>query len=182
MTIGDAIYDHFVRFFREPVVAETFGLPHRSHAIQILGFDRVYSRCRVHASFGLSHYASEIGQVAEVYVPAEGHAEGLPELLAASLFRLVENGRTIRRGEAIPFADVLPDFAAKTSKSALYLTHPFGLPQEFSNVPMGAHLYVGMLIAPAEQRLLEADGVAAFEQRLERAGVDPFDLARPSMI
>jgi hypothetical protein len=187
MSMGDSIYDHVTRFFRDPVVVTRFELPHLRYALQILGFDRVYARCRVHVSLGLSRYADVVGHTAEVYVPAEGFDDELPEVVAAALFRLVTNHRRIERGIAIPFGDVVRKFAEATNKSSLYITNPFGLPDDFSVVrstteKKSAHMFLGLLITTAEQRLIDSEGHQAFEGVLESRGIDPFDIARPSVV
>ncbi len=185
-TRAEDLYDHYVSHFRSPVVVTKFQLDELPHAIQVLGFDRVYPGCRVHASFGLSHYAEQVGHTAEVYVPLEGYASDFPAVLAASLFRMVAHHVVIDHGVAIPFDDTHAAFSAATGKSSLYLSVPYALPDTFASVRFssggGAHVFLGFLLSPEESRYLHDRGSDELEAVLGKAGIDPFVAGRPSVL
>jgi hypothetical protein len=80
---------------------------------------------------------------------------------------------------------ILPDFAKKFNKTAIYFTTPFGLPQDFNKVMCQGELgmiYLAVFISESEHTFFVKHGAEQFEALLASKGVDPFYLGRETCI
>jgi hypothetical protein len=78
-----------------------------------------------------------------------------------------------------------PEFVKKYRKTALYLTDPYGLPDEFAFVECGkaeGRVYLAMFLTKKENAFLKANDCEALEDRFELKAVDPYDLGRKSCV
>jgi hypothetical protein len=78
--------------------------------------------------------------------------------------------------------NIRPEFAAKYGKSAIYLSVPFGFPDEFNVVKWEdkvGSIYAGFFISRPEHDFFQANGARAFEEAFAKSGVDPYQLRRP---
>src|SRR5437868_7010163 len=133
--LGDLFYDHFVGFLGNPSSRSVFQQDAKSVPVQVLEFDGVFSGCKTFCSFGASAYATVLGENAEVVLPCDRGWNYCGELLANSLFYLIQHRMKIGTGIAISgLGKVAPVFAETFQKTALYLTEPIGFPEGFSVV------------------------------------------------
>jgi len=182
---GECYYDHFEKYLGKPINREIFEQNRINPVIQIISYDNVFSNCRAFCSFGLSHYASQISEVAEVFMPVDAGWEDTPLILAGTLFYIIQHDISIGRGRAIRFADVFPDFALKFGKAAIYFADPFGVPEDFKRVRCGSkvgEIYLACYISDAEYHFKVENGTDKFEALLEEKNVDVFHVQRDSCI
>jgi hypothetical protein len=186
MNWGECYFDHFARYFRDPVAREVFAQGPEEHTIQVLAYDKVFEGCRLFASLGLSHYAEDVGQVAEIFVPADDGWDVVPGLVANALFYMVQKEIHIGWGVAVGGLDkVDPVFTRRFGKQALYLTNAYGLPEGSGEVlcnGLRGSLYLGLFLADAEYRLFLDEGAKGLEKALESKQVDPYHVARASIV
>ena len=184
----DAYLDHYARFLHEPVEARPYTLNEDLPPIRILEYDRVIDGCRVFATLGLSTYYPDAEQAAEIICPVDKAWDQIPDVLSHMIFRLITSEKKItpERGASVNGLDeYAPDFAKKFKKTALYLTDPYGLPEEFAFVPHGeeeGRMYLAMFLTKKEHAYLEANDCEALEDRFEIKAVDPYDLGRKSCV
>lgn len=179
--------DHYARFLGEPVEAFPFAIGDDLPAIRILRYDNVIAGCRVFATLGLSSFPGEAGEICEVICPADKAWDDIPAILAQSLFRLVaREPYNPARGVAVNgIDDVNPEFTKKYRKTALYLTDPFELPEEFAFVEEGVidgRMYLAIFLSKKEYEYLAANDCEHLEDQLEEKGVDPYDIRRKSCV
>lgn len=186
MNWGECYLDHFSRYFHSPIAREVFSQDPDEHTIQILAYDHVFNSCRLFASLGASHYANELGNVAEIIVPVDDGWNLVPTLIANALFCMVQEEIHIGWGVAVSgLGKINADIARRFGKEALYLTNLYGLPEGASEVSCnGQHgrLYLGIFISGAEYRLFIENGATILESALEDKQVDPYHLARGSVV
>ena len=187
VNLGACYYDHFSRFFREPCGRSVFhpqdeNLP----SIQILEYDHVFQGCRVFCSLGLTHHQEELGGVVEVMLPVDDGWEDAPYVLANGLHYMIRKRRQLKRGSCLSGVEnILPRFAETFGKTALYLSLPYGLPDDFVVVCCGdthGTVYLAAFISQAEYDFLARYGPDEFEDILVAKHVDPFNLRRPSSL
>jgi len=186
---GDCIYDHFCRFLGEPLYSEKFEQAPNVPSIQILTFGDVFGGCRAFCSFGLSHYRSLIGEVAEVCLAANDGWEEAPSILAASLFAVLQGQATLRSGVAFRFCDwhtSFQRFASHFGKPAIYITvPPLNLPSDFGRIACSsetAQLYFAFYLSESEYSYYIEHGPDKLEDLLEAKEADVFDVHRVSVI
>lgn len=189
MSWGDCYFDHFSKYFRVPIGREVFAqAPDEPDepTIQILSYDKVFKDCRLFASLGLTHYVDAVGKVAEIIVPADDAWELIPGLMANALFYMVQEQMRIGRGIAIARLDnVNGVFVHRFRKNALYITNPFGLPKGVEEVTCGGQrgsVYLGLFLSEAEYRFFLEHGAERLEGALEADAIDPYHLARASVV
>ncbi len=186
MNWGASYYDHLERLFRSPISRETFSQEPDEPTIQVLAYDRVFPRCRVFASLGLSHYARQVGRVAEVYLAVDDGWTEAGAILANALFYVIQNELPIGWGMAVGgVGAVTPAFAQQFAKTALYFTNPFGLPPGAADVYADGErgsLYLALFISEPEYQAFLREGAEGFERILQSRRVDPYALARPSAV
>jgi len=194
--LGDAVQsvdfterylDHYARFLGEPVEAFPFNIGDDLPSIRVLRYDNVIAGCRVFATLGLSSFPGEGGEICEVMCPVDKAWDEVPAILAQSLFRLVARDpfHPIRGVAVNGIDDVSPEFTKKYRKTALYLTDPFELPEEFAFVQEGdteGRMYLAIFLSKKEYEYLAANDCEHLEDQLEEKGVDPYDIRRKSCI
>jgi len=184
---GSCYLDHFEKYLKKPQTRNTFD-PHseHDHSIQVLGYDGVFSGCRVFASLGLSHYPDSVGQVCEVVLPIDGGWDDAPKALANVLFYCVQQEMRVQPGLAVSgISRVFPQFAAAFGKEAMYFAQPYPFPKGFEDVRCGdapGKVYLAIMITRAEFSFLHSNGAQRLEQILEQKKVDPFTVHRPSTV
>lgn len=183
---GSCYLDHFTRFLGEFSDRSVFEQDLHSPTVQILQFDSAIEGCRSHASLGLTHYSSHLGNVAEIFCAADSAWDTVPSILANALFYMVQSRMAIGRGVAIAgIHSVNADFAGRYNKGALYITEVFGFPESFGRVACGAHsgrVYMSFFVSDREYRFFLDKGANEFEKVLRERDVDLFDLSRSSLI
>ncbi len=182
---GEAFHDHFVKYLGAPIGHRLFGQEDAGPIIQILEFDKVFPECRVFCSFGASAYSSVLGIPAEVILPCDEGWDAASALLANSVFYLIKSGMKLGSGVALRIELIAPRLAERFGKSAIYFTNPFGLPSDFSVVNYNdetGRVYLAILISQAEFDYFCDRGAAEVESLLQRSGVDPYQMDRPSTV
>jgi hypothetical protein len=179
--------DHYARYLGEPVEAFPFTITDDLPAIRILRYDNVIAGCRVFATLGLSSFPGEDGEICEVICPVDKAWDEVPAILAQSLFRLVarEPFHPARGVSVNGIDDVNPEFVKKYRKTALYLTDPFELPEEFAFVEDGdreGRMYLAIFLSKKEYEYLASTDCEHLEDQLEEKGVDPYDIRRKSCV
>jgi hypothetical protein len=187
MDVTERYLDHYAQYLGEPVGAYPFSISDELPAIRILAYDNVIDGCRVFASLGLSSFPGEGGELCEVMCPIDKAWEDAPAILAQSLFRMVARDPfRPARGVAVDGIGLgNPDFVKKYKKSALYLTDPFELPEEFAFVDhagVEGRMYLAIFLNEDEYNFLAANDCEKFEDQLEEKGVDPYDIKRKSCV
>ena len=157
-----------------------------SPSIQLLAYDGVFTGCRVYTSLGLSHYSSELGGVNEIVVAVDDLVQDVPHVVANALFYLVKNRLKLGWGVAVDGIEYIrPSFARKYQKNALYFTRLFDLPSECASVKSengcGA-LLSAFFISKPEFDFFAKHGAERFESLLENQSLDPYHLARMSIL
>lgn len=182
---GEACFDHYVRFLRQPAERVVFEHPHG--AIQVLGFPKVFPRCTTFCTLGYSILTDADGRgLHEVMVAVDQEPAEVPMLLVRTLLTAAENGLRIEDGISIGgLAKLAPRFAARTRKTALLFTEPFPLPPEFAAPRSGkvrGHIHMAVPISEAEHCFVKEHGGDALERLLANSSADPFDVLRPSVV
>ncbi|HEY2953411.1 MAG TPA: suppressor of fused domain protein, partial [Verrucomicrobiae bacterium] len=125
---GDAFYDHMLRYLGSPVSRKIFRQNETSPFIQVLKFDNAFPGCKVFCSLGASNYSEVLGRPSEVILPCDNGWDAAEDLLANSLFFLVQERMELGSGVAIKLDRLAAGFAGRFAKTAIYFTDPFGLP------------------------------------------------------
>jgi hypothetical protein len=183
---SDCYFEHFQKFFGQPVDGKTFkGFPDLP-AIEVFAYDGVFRGCRVFCTNGLSDYRKALHQIAEVYLSADNAWETIPFLLCNTLFYIINQKMEFGWGISINgIEEINPEFAQKYKKAALYFTLPGGLPNGFEKVKCGneeGKIYVAMFISQQEHDFFIERGAEAFEDLLKKNNVDPYELSRASVL
>lgn len=184
---GECYYDHFEKHLGKPVDRIRFFQNERSSRpwMQIISYDNIFEGCRAFCSLGLSNYGSQIGKIAEIFMPVDEAWEDTPSILAAVLSHLIQRRLHIGRGTTVNFSNVFPDFVAQFGKTTIYFAEPFGTPEDFERVKCGSDIgevFLASYISEAEYRFLKEYGAEKFEALLEEKQVDVFNIKRPSSI
>jgi hypothetical protein len=95
---------------------------------------------------------------------------------------LARDGRALRRGEVVPFGEPL---TTSSHVHHFYATSPVVFPDGFDlyegSTP--ATIVVWLIpVLPSEVAAISADGWERFEDRLEAADLDIFDIERPAIV
>jgi hypothetical protein len=182
---GECYFDHFESYLGAPVRQDVFELGANDVKIQVIEFDNVFGGCRAFCSFGLSRFATEIGQIAEVFMPIDDGWAFTPLILADVLFYMILHHIKIGWGRSISFADLHLDFVERFNKAAIYFAIPFGVPEGFEQVECGGKVggvYLACYISEAEHQFRIKYGAEKFEELLAEQNVDVFQLKRISAI
>lgn len=180
--------DHYSRYLGEPSQIIPYSVSEDVPTIRILVYDDVIAGCKVFASLGLCEFVGDKGDIAEVICPIDQGWDEVPSILAYALFRLVaERPFHPVRGVAVNGVDeTTPDFVKKYKKSALYLTDPFGLDDDFPFVigeeNQEARVYLAMFLTKKEFDFLKKTDCEQLEDKFEEKGVDPYDIRRKSCV
>lgn len=184
-SIGAVFLRHYDKFLGELADREIFKGHSHDPTIQILSYRNVFPDCNVLASFGLSHFYRELGGLFEVVLPVDVATSAVSTSLANALFYAVDRSITLGRGVSIAgIGQISPQLADTFGKEAIYLTTPFGFPDDFATVRQDgtvARVLAGMFISKGEHDYFMDHGCEEFERLLEREHVDPFHIARRSV-
>ncbi len=182
---GECYLDHFEKYLGQPVGRAVFEQNSTTPRIQIFSFDGILGGCRAFCSFGLSRYASLVGEIAEVFMPVDDGWDQTPILLADTLFYIVQHNMRMGWGISIGFGSTNPEFSSRFNKTAIYITTPFGVPESFSGVRCGPEIglvYLAFYVTAAEHRCFEDHGAVEFERILHERNPDVFHIARLSSV
>jgi len=182
MDVGECILMHYERFLREPMGRAVFESQAFDFSLQVLEYNNVFEQCRVFASFGLSHFARQLGGAIEVVVPVDQGWEIMASVLANVLFRMVELEMQVGVGTRVSGIEkVFPGFASAFGKSAFYLTDPYDFPPPFAAPHcemQDVRIYLGVFITDAEFEIINRNGINFLEEMFESQKIDPYVLRR----
>jgi hypothetical protein len=165
-------YEHFTSYFGKPFDLATYNPGDDRPPLHIVTYDKGFpAGCRLYASLGLTAYADEVKERAEVILLTDaGHAEA-PFLLVNALFFITRQRIRLDSRFAIGGLDRLaPDFAAQFEKVALYFTAAGSTREGFGRVECEGEegrLYRALFISEAEHDYLKRHGGEALEEQIE---------------
>lgn len=108
--------------------------------------------------------------------------EGLGKLLLHVAEGLLESGYALLRGDVIPLGDrVSADGVADSLYASIPVVYPEGLATLNDSTPATVVVWL-IPLQPIEAALVNSAGWNEFEDRLESAHVDLFDLCRGSIV
>lgn len=140
----------------------------------------------VYTTLGLTHYPSEVSNIAEVVLVADAGFEHCQSVLANLLFHMIDTRMAIVKGSIVKgIRNINKTFYEVCGKDGIYLAEPFGFPDEFSSVGSGTekgHVLLACLISIDEAGYLKEFGAGRFESLLEEQSVDVFHVMRPSVV
>lgn len=127
---------------------------------------------------------AELGTRVELCGAMPADIEQWPNVLASAVFALMRSRRAVMPGSVLE--GYVAEYYGDTLVPHLYLTAPFLWSEgHFKQLELGSGVKVnwlqGIPISEAELEILRARGESEFEDLLEQADVDVFDLYRPSM-
>ena len=184
--VGDAFLDHFTKYFRDCWRREVFVSHATGATIQVLQYPNVFPDCLACVTLGLSRAGVESHSSVELVVVGDRGVDLLAKILANLAFLAVEHSVPLREGTLLRgIENICPEFSQAFRKTALLLTTPQGLPDEFAEVrdrrgDVAGRVIMAMLIDPAEAEFVSVRGPLELEKLFERKGVDPFDVSRVS--
>ena len=180
--LGEVIFDHYVHFLGKPVARKVYRAEGFDKSVQVLQFANVFSGCTTFATLGvgrlLAAYSADFVEVVMVVDESEQEAE---RLLVDTLFAMLQRQLPIREGISVGGPAGVPGSASKdTLKVAFYFTEPVPFPPAFRAPNLESRVVLALPITAAEHEFVKAYGGAAFEERLEAKGIDPFEIRRTS--
>jgi hypothetical protein len=184
----DCYHRHFTKFFTCNPIERRLFTTHvdRERSIEIFTYDDLFDGCRAFTTIGLSQFSQELGHISEIYSASDEGWSRVPYILANTLFHMIDDKMEIGWGIVMRGVEIIAqDFYSQYGKSAVYISLPIGLPDEFRRVTCGdrtGHVYLATLITAAEADYFSKHGADALEERFEEAEVDPFCLTRPSVV
>ena len=127
---------------------------------------------------------AELGTRVELCGAMPADIEQWPNVLASAVFALMRSRRAVMPGSVLE--GYVAEYYSDTLVPHLYLTAPFLWSEgHFKQLELNGGVKVnwlqGMPISEAELEILRARGESEFEDLLEQADVDVFDLYRASM-
>lgn len=176
MGLGEIILNHYDKYLGDYAGADIYA--NEELEIQLLGYPETIKNSLVLATFGVSKYAEY-----EVILPVDDLYDECAEVFANSIFYALSNHINISRGALIEGADnIIEGFSEKSGKSALYFTEAYVLPDEFAIVDNKCHIYMCFFVSEQEATYIKKFGFEAFEDCLEKEGVDVIDIKRKTTI
>ena len=178
--------NYFTRYFGKPYDWETFRLDESSPPLQIAVHDRFMKDRRLFTSLGLTSFAAEIQEHAEVLLLTDAGWKEVPFLLANTLFFLAR--RRIRLEPRIVIGGVgmlAPDFADQYDKDALYFRPALNLPEVARTVECDGQiglLYEALFVSESERLYIQRLGGQSFEEKLTQQDADLGSLLRESCV
>jgi hypothetical protein len=175
---------HFNKYLGKAKLIEAFEQDKNNPSIDIISYVNVFGGCRAFCTIGLSSYKDVVGQYAEIFMPIDRAWDETPQILASTLFNRIQNKQRIGWGLSIRFADVFPEFVKKYSKSAIYFTIPYDVPEGLNKVVCGKNegfVYLAFYISEGEYQYFIKHGTEKFDSLLEKENADMFNLLRPSV-
>ena len=181
MNLGEKILDHYKEFLGDYVGADRYCDGDKD--LQILGFSNVFADCIVFATFGLSNYPDLINNRCEVVLAVDDKFDECAAILANSVFYALSNRMDFGKGVLIGGADnIVEGFSESCGKTALYFTDAIMFPNQFSAVDDTCKIYMGFFVSEKEAEFFRQHGSDAFEDLLEKSGIDVFSLNRKSVL
>ncbi len=185
---GEIYLNHYEKYFGQYANANIYK-NHNAESLQLLEYDKVFSRCKVYCSLGLSKYPQE-NNFAEVFIPIDDaigkNIELVPDVIAAALFGIICSKTPLQRGTVVDQIKLRnKGFFEQWNKDAIYFTFAFDLPASFEEIKINGKsgfVYTGFFISQKEYECLCKYKPDAFEQLFQKAQVDVYDLSRPSIV
>jgi hypothetical protein len=185
-----------------------FSAPEKSKSpdgssLKLATHDWAMAGFRVYASMGLADRLVQNGEeeFGEVILFSDLPDKEVPQLFVHALFFILHNDISLGSRFAIGgIYDLLPEFAARYRKSALYFTRATAEAHTTKQIASGEKVdyeetinkvrngdefgwvYQAYFITPEEDEYLEDNGADAFEKMLQAEGVDRLSLRRPSCV
>lgn len=147
--------------------------------------DRPIPRCTSYATVGLSDCEIRVGgKILDYGVELVGAFDSdyqkFGNLMATAAFMIINSGWSCAPGMIFPDVATLHD--ENFVLCDLYFTHPFTWPERMDKLNIGSR-HIAFLqvlpIAKSETELARRLGPRELESRLERSGLNVFDLKRP---
>lgn len=175
------VWDHYAHFFGDPVGQTKLRGP-EGEPLHVLEYAQVFEGCRTFTTVGVG-LLQDVPH--EVMLAAAWQGDELPRLLVSTALALAHAGTPLKAGVAAGgLASFAPTFAQQTGKTAMLFVPPQALPPLFASVTgePRAEILMAVPLSEAEYALCKREGVDALEAALERAQVDPFEVARRSVV
>lgn len=181
--LPEVVFDHYVRFLGKPIAREVYGAVGFDKSVQVLKFANVFPGCTTFATLGVGRLVTAYsGEFIEVVMVVDDVAQEAERLLVDTLFAIVQHRFPIREGISVGGPAGVPGSAVEgTLKVAFYFTEPVPFPPAFRSLDSGSRIVLALPITATEHAFVKAYGGAAFEERLEAKGVDPFEIRRSSV-
>ncbi len=186
---GELYYDHFHKFLGQPIDRKIYQQDNFTKSIQVLVYEKVFSKCMTFCSLGLSHYSKSIQKTAEVCLVVDDAFDDSMMIFSNLLFYIVKKEFQMGWGLGIGgVKNINPNFEAKYKKAAIYITSPYPFPDDFSIIKMPqsntqiGHVFWGFFISKMEYQYFKKYGAESFESMIEKKGIDPFSISRKSCI
>jgi hypothetical protein len=177
---------YFTRYFGKPYDWETFRQDEGSPPLQIAVHDLVAKNRRLFTSLGLTAYAAEVQELAEVVLMTDAAWKEVPFLLANALFFMARRRIRLQPRLVIGGVGMLsPEFADQYDKEGLYFRPALSLPEVARTVECDGQIglvYEALFVSSAEQSYIQRLGGQAFEEKLTEQAADPNSLLRPSCV
>ncbi len=182
-------YQHFTSYFNKPFDREIYRRDADSPPLQILTYDWAYPGYRLYTSLGLTAYASDIKDTAEVILLADAGGKQVPFLFVNALYFIIQQRIPLGSKFAVGGIDRLsPQFAEQFDKAALYFT--LVTPEDefqpgFEQVECEGDeglVYQTLFISEAEHDFLKRNGGPTFEEKFRKQDADLCSLFRPSCV
>jgi hypothetical protein len=180
---GEVFLNAYERFLGQPSSRQMFRPAPDEPTIQVLEYKRGFPGCTMFCTLGITHYSAILGKHREVYVAVDAGTESVPFVLGATLTDILRKRERLAWGVSWTFKELFPEFVSTFSKTALYFTRPYNVPQDFAAVSLGNEvggMLCGIFITDEENRLFMDQGAERLETHLEKHNVDPFHLSRHS--
>jgi len=186
MSLGECYLNHYEHFFGQFKERAIFRQNDQSPSIQILSYEKIFQGCMGFCTLGLTSYQEEVNRLAEIFLAVDDGWTQTPFLLAHTLFYIIQRRMTIGQGVSIGgIENIDPDFCRHYQKSALYITWPFGLPEDFTKIQCdhsAGNIFMAFYISKAEHDFFKRYGAKEFESLLENESIDVLHLLRKSAI
>ena len=184
MNWGEAYYDHFEKFLGKARAGKMWdpdpSLPH-NYPIQVLTYEIDKPiRVRAFCTLGLTHYAQELGGLAEIFLSADEGWESIPKILGLVSGVMVEKHIALHHGTCIAGIDMIDaEFVKRYDKNVLCFV--FFDDEDSFGVIRGddgnnGRIHFGVFITQAEYDFLSAQGIEALEDKFEENEIDIRDL------
>jgi hypothetical protein len=181
-------YQHFMSYFGKPFDLATYAPGDDRPPLRLLTHDQAYPGYRLYASLGMTGYADDVKDLAEVILLADAGHDQVPFLFVNALYFITRQHIPLTRPFAVGGIERLaPEFAEQFGKAALFVDAADGFGEQFGEVPCEGelgHVYQGIFISEAEHDYLKRHGADDFRERYRAQGesADLCSLYRPSVV
>lgn len=181
MSLGEDILNHYQLYLGEYINAEVYS--DSQHNIQLLGYTNVFENCLTFASFGLSNYSDSIANSCEVVMAVDDDYDNCASVFMNALFFVMKEKMQFGRGTLIEGIEhISKEFTKLHNKSALFFTHTYIFPDNFSEVSEKCKLYMAFFVTENEAEYIRKFGCEQFEDLLEKKNCDIIDVNRASVV